>query len=251
MFIRPMRHRNVPRAVPWCPATGCLAALMLVACSSTNITTTDDVTWKAAKLPKPDQLVVYNFAASPDEVELSHGLIADVRALVDKEPRTAQEKAVGHSVADALAAKLVVALRDKGLPAVRAANVVEPGIRPLQVRGQLLSIDEGNPGARVIIGLGAGRSSVEARVQLYESLHGRADLLESMKADTKSGHMPGMAEMIGVGGLAGHVVTSTILSGVFSGVREKFAANVDALAGTMAKEIADKIEEYYRERGWL
>jgi hypothetical protein len=63
--------------------------------------------------------------------------------------------------------------------------------------------------------------------------------------------MPGMAEMIGVGGLAGHVVTSTILSGVFSGVREKFAANVDALAGTMAKEIADKIEEYYRERGWL
>jgi Domain of unknown function (DUF4410) len=251
MFTRSIQDPTVARNRAWRAPFSCLAAIMLVACSSTDITTDDDVKWKAAKLPKPDQLIVFDFAASPDEVKLAHGLLADVKKLVDKEPRTEQEKAIGHSVADALSEKLVEELRDKGLPAVRAAHVVEPGIRPLQVKGQLLSIDEGNPTARVVIGLGAGRSSVEARVQLYESLHGRVDLLETMKADTRSGRMPGMAEMIGVGGLAGHIVSSTILSGVFSGTREAVADNVDALAGTMAKKIAAKIEEYYRERGWL
>lgn len=229
-------------------AVALLAAVLLAGCASTEIKT-DDVSWKAE--PKPDQLIVFDFATSPDEVTLDHGLVADVRELVDREPRTAQEKKIGHSVANALAKALVNDLREKGLPAVRADDVVEPGVRPLQVKGQLLSIDEGNRTRRVIIGLGLGRSTVEARVQLYEAIRGRAQLLEQMTATTKSGRKPGMAEMIGVGALTGHIIASTVLSGGLSGASEALAANVDALSKTMAKKLADKIAEYYQERGWL
>lgn len=235
------------RLSPW-RAAAVLAVAALAGCASTEIKT-DDVSWKSE--PKPDQLIIFDFATSPDEVELDHGLIAEVRDLVDKEPRTAKEKQIGHAVANALAAELVTELRDKGLPAVREKNAIEPGIRPLQVKGQILSIDEGNRTRRVIIGLGVGRSTVEARVQLYEAVRGRAQLLEQMTATTKSGRKPGMAEMIGVGALTGHIITSTVLSGGLSGASEALSANVDALAKTMAKKVAAKIVEYYQERGWL
>lgn len=227
----------------------CAALIALGACSSTEITD-ERMNWKAGATPKPDQLIVFNFATSPDEVKLEHGLVADVRELVDREPRTAQEKKIGNAVANALAAKLVERLREDGLPAVRAMDVVEPGVRPLQVKGQLLSIDQGSRTRRVIIGLGLGRSSIEARVQLYESLRGRAELLESMTATTKSGRKPGMAEMIGVGAVTGHIITSAVLSGAASGASEALSANVDALAGTMAKKIADEIVALYKKHGW-
>lgn len=242
-------NTRVMRAVlPRWGAVAVLAALALAGCTSTEITT-DDVDRNAE--PRPDQLIVFNFATSPDEVTLDRGLIADVRDLLHREPRTAKEKQIGHAVADALATELVKELRAKGLPAVRAGDVVEPGIRPLQVRGQVLSIDEGNQTRRMIIGLGMGRSTVEARVQLFESVRGRADLLEQMTATTKSGRKPGMAEMIGVGALTGRIVTATILSGTASGVSEALLDNVDALAKSMAKKIAAKIVAFYQQRGWL
>jgi len=248
-----MAERSLQRVVSETHMLARKAALLLfvgllAGCASTEVTT-DEVSWKTE--PKPDQLIVFDFAAAPDEVQLDHGLVADVRELVDKEPRTAQEKKIGHSVANALADALVADLHKKGLPAVRAANVVEPGVHPLQVKGQILSVDEGNRTRRIIIGLGAGRSTVEARVQLYEALRGRAQLLEQMTATTKSGRKPGMAEMIGVGALTGHIITSTVLSGAASGASEALSANVDALAKTMAKKIADEIFEYYEKRGWL
>lgn len=38
--------------------------------------------------------------------------------------------------------------------------------KDLMVKGQLLSTDEGNRTERVVIGLGAGRTSVQANVQV-------------------------------------------------------------------------------------
>lgn len=232
------------------PLLFCALAVAMAACSSTDISN-KTVNQQAANSPKPDQLVVFNFATSPDEVKLEHGIVADVRELVSSTPRTEQEKQIGNSVANALAAKLVADLRDKGLPAVRAMDVMEAGVTPLQVKGQILSIDEGNRTRRVIIGLGLGRSTVEARIQLYEAIRGRAELLESMTAETRSGRKPGMAEMMGVGAVAGHLVTSTVLSAAASGASEVLSANVDALAGTMSKKITDEIVAYYEKRGWM
>ena len=226
-----------------------LLLLGLAACSSTKIQTEDSKA-DTANLPKPDQLVVFDFAISPDEVELNHGLIADVRNLVDKEPRTKEEKEIGRAVANALATKLVAQLREKGLPAVRAKNVVDPGVRPLQVKGQLLSVDEGNRASRVVIGLGVGRSSIEAHVQIYESVRGRAELLERMQAWTKSGRKPGMAESLGVGALTGHLLVAGLAGAGLSVAGEKLSANVDALAGNMAKKLAEQIVQFYEERGW-
>lgn len=133
---RSVRSSNLAPGAALARAMLVLAAMLVLgACASTEITD-ERMNSKAGDTPKPDQLIVFNFATSPDEVKLEHGLVADVRELVDREPRTAQEKKIGNAVANALATKLVAYLREDGLPAVRAMDVVEPRVTPLQVKGQ-------------------------------------------------------------------------------------------------------------------
>ena len=58
--------------------------------------------------------------------------------------RTQQEMQVGHQVADAIADKLVIEIRDLGLPAERGSAVPAGTQHAVLIKGQLVSIDEGN-----------------------------------------------------------------------------------------------------------
>src|SRR5438093_1342024 len=82
------------------------------------------------------------------------------------------------------------------------------------VKGQFVSIDEGNRTERVLIGLGAGRTGVQASVQVYEITPEGMRNVESLQADAKSSYKPGMALMMGAGGLAGNLLTSAVVSGI-------------------------------------
>jgi hypothetical protein len=48
-----------------------LAALLLASCGPTKVQTTEEY---AGKLPRPDRILVYDFAVSPDEVKHDTGL---------------------------------------------------------------------------------------------------------------------------------------------------------------------------------
>jgi hypothetical protein len=74
-------------------------------------------------------VIVHRFATSPGEVELDEGLSSEIEEALKAhrgDSRSAQELQVGHEVADALADKLVVEIRNLGLPAERG-NTVPPG----------------------------------------------------------------------------------------------------------------------------
>jgi hypothetical protein len=125
----------------------------------------------ATQLPRPDHILVYDFAVSPEEVKLDKGLSADLMRKYEAHEgtsRTADEIKVGHKVADALAEELAKKIRGYGLMAERAFGMPSAKGKVLMVKGELLSIDEGNRTERVAIGLGAGRTSVAANVQVYE-----------------------------------------------------------------------------------
>ncbi len=70
-------------------------------------------------------------------------------------------------VQDAIAQSLLDGIRQMGFAAERAlpGNAAQPS--DLLVRGEILQIDEGNRARRLAIGFGAGKSSVEASVQVY------------------------------------------------------------------------------------
>lgn len=89
-----------------------------------------------------------------------------------------------------------------------------------------MSIDEGNRTERVTIGLGAGRSDVRAQVQVYEVTPAGTRLVDTIEVDGKSGLTPGMAESMGVGGLAGHLLVATAVGAGVHVVSESMGTDV-------------------------
>ena len=89
-------------------------------CAPTNVKQQSET---LTQLPRPDHILVYDFAVTPQEVELDKGLSADLmqKYLEHKgTSRSAEEIKVGHKVADALAEELVNKIRSYGLMAERA-----------------------------------------------------------------------------------------------------------------------------------
>ena len=170
-----------------CRKRSALAGLaVLAACTSTQ----DEVETGDAVLPRPQIVVVDTFAASPDEVKLDEGLSTEIEQAVKERPAHLahqQEMEAGRQVADAIADKLVVEIRDMGLRAERGSALPAGTQNALLIKGQLVSIDEGNRTERVIVGLGAGRSDVRTQVQVYEVTPTGSRLIDTIEVDAKSG----------------------------------------------------------------
>ena len=233
---------------------GLLTFMMLAiaaGCAPTNVQQKQE---SVTQLPRPDRILVYDFAVSPDEVKLDTGLSAEIMQKYAEHKgasRTAEEIKVGHKVADALAAELVNKIRSYGLMAERAFGLPSGKGKILMVKGQLLSIDEGNRTERVAIGLGAGRSSVQANVQVYEMTAKGRQEVDTLRGTAKSGRKPGMGEMMGVGAIAGHLLTSTVVSGVLSGTSEIKFDTVEADGKRLADQIAQDLGKFFADQGWI
>jgi hypothetical protein len=207
-----------------------------------------------AQLPRPDAILVYDFAVSPDEVTLDKGLSAELMQKYEQHKgasRTAEEIKVGHKVADAVANELVKKIRSYGLWADRSFGYPSGTGKVLMVKGQFLSIDEGNRTERVAIGLGAGRTSVQANVQVYELTPQGMQQVDTLRGEAKSGYKPGMAEMMGVGAVAGHLLMSTAVSGAIAGATEMTTATVEADGKRLADKIAADLGNFFVNQGWI
>jgi hypothetical protein len=229
-----------------------LALLVMAGCGPASVQTVGPAS--GARLPKPDRILVYDFAVTPEEVKLDTGISAEVQQLVQQHQgtsRTAEEIKIGHAVAAAVAAELVKELQNYGFWVQRELGLPTGPGKILLIKGQFVSIDEGNRTERVLIGFGTGRTSVTAHVQLYEITPEGKRLVEKLQADAKSGYKPGMGVMMGVGGIAGHLLTSAVVSGVMTGASEFKFGTVEADGQKMAKQIAKNLGQFFVTQGWI
>ena len=233
--------------------TLCVAVMIvLTACGRTRVTTSGDLSGGGGS-PSPRHIVVIDFASDPEDVVLDRGVIPKAQQAMSPRTRTEQEREVGRKLSWKMSEELVEELRARGLGARRSVEPreeVSPG--SLVVTGQFLSIDQGNQTARVVIGLGAGRSRVLAAVQIYQANPEGLAPIERLVGDARSGFKPGVAETMGVGlGVAGASVAGAAATGgsVAAG-SETFLAGADADVRRMAKELAKQIEGIYAKRGW-
>ena len=226
----------------------CVLALF-AGCASTNVTSDSQY---MGFLPKPAQVMVYNFAVSPDEVVLESGISADIQDLINKNQtsRTDQERAIGRQVADALANHLVTEIQALGLPASRVSDA-PAAANTLAVKGQFISINEGDQAERVVIGLGLGRTDVRTMTQVYDNRSGTNMLVTQFGINAESGAKPGAAETMGVGAVTGHLLVSAVVSSGVAVGSEAFSANVDADAARTAKKIAAQLKDFFLTQGWI
>jgi hypothetical protein len=233
---------------PYSRIVTCLFALVVIAgCASTEVS--DRKILVDEKLPRPDRIWVYDFAATPADVPAESALAG--QPVEHPTPQTAEQIATGRQVGEQIALQLVDEIRGMGLPAVRASSRTTPQVNDIVIRGYLLSVDEGSATKRVTIGFGSGSSELKVAVEGYQMTAQGLRKLGSGSADSTGAKMPGGAlgvvGLIATGNPAGLIVSGGMKAyGEYSG-----SAKIEGRAKETAKEIAKQIRPRFEKQGWI
>ena len=231
-------------------ARGALVGLALAAVAGCARTSVQDVQVRATGLPKPQMIVVHDFAVSPGGVALDTAIGARLMDMASSTPESAEQLKVGQAVAAVVTENLVKEIRKFGIPAEPAATAASVAGPSLSIEGQFLSVDQGNRLRRMVVGFGAGASEVRTLVQVYETTPEGRRLVEDFYTTVKSSRKPGLGPMVGVGAAAGRAVTSAAVSaGV--GVATSFSQTVEGDGKHTAEEIAKVLKKFFVEQGWI
>jgi len=220
-----------------------LVLVILGGCATAKVNQTKKTT---GSLPRPDMVIVNDFAVTSAEVKLDQGVMAKVMRNSNSRSVSEEENKVGHMVTNKLSDVLVEELRTRGIKATRAGSQVRPSSTTLMLTGQFITIDEGNQTTRVWVGFGLGGSELRTRIQAIQG----GQLIAEAETMTKSSLKPGMLTSLGAGGAAS-AAAPIVIGAVTTGVNETFLATVEADAKRTAKEVAKKVEKAYKKRGWL
>jgi len=235
-------RRNIVTTVP------CLLAMVVVtACASSRITGRDELV--TGKVPRPNQIFVYDFAATADEIPDESALAG--QPFEHPTPQTDAEIAEGRKLGAEIAAELAEQIRNMGMPAEEVTTGAKPQINDLVIRGYLLSIYEGSMVKRVGIGFGAGASELKTAVEGFQMTAHGLRKLGSGSVDAGGNKTPGaalgVAALIATANPAGLIISTGMkVYGEASG-----SAEVEGRAKQTGKEIADVIKKRFQEQGWI
>jgi len=205
--------------------------------------------YKGGKLPRPNHIWVYDFAATPAEVPANSALAG--KPVEHPTPQTPEQIATGRQVGEQIAAQLVEEFRGMGLPAMRGSSGTKPEINDLVIRGYLLSIDEGDATKRVAVGFGSGASHLSVAAEGFQMTAQGLRKLGGGKGQSGGGKTPGgavgVAGMIATGNPVGLIVGGGVKAyGEYSG-----SAKIEGRAKETAKLIAETVKPKFQEQGWI
>jgi hypothetical protein len=224
-----------------------VALLALAGCAKTQLS--DRQEYAGGKLPRPEHILVYDFAATAADLSDDSALAG--RISEHDTPQTAEQIETGRKVGAEIAAHLVAEIRAMGMPAERASAVSQAKVNDLVIRGYLLSVKKGDALERVAIGLGAGASELRATVEAFQMTATGLRKLGGGELDAGGGKAPGAA--VGAAVLiATHNPLGLIVStGVKAYGEESGKSTIEGRADQTAKEIADQLKKKFEEQGWI
>jgi len=242
-------HSIAPPASRLATILTCFLAMVVASGCATKKLETERLV--SESLPRPGQILVYDFADSPAEVPSDSTITHEFS--VDPAVQTAEQSAVTHELGSRIAARLVTQLQALGLPARQVAIGTPPSTvaNDILIRGTLLSIKEGSAAKRVVIGFGYGASELHAAVEVLQVTPEGLRKLESGTGRFGGAKKPGAAA--GAVGLAaaGHPAGLIVSSGVGLYGELRGSSKIEARANAAAKEIGKVLEERAREHGWI
>ena len=228
-------------------AAGVLS-LLAAGCASSSIQQQQSTAY-AEQLPRPARVVIYDFAGSardvpPDSVIVPYYREPDV-------PQTREEAELGRRLARLVTDNLVRELNRSGIFALPADAAPVLHVGDAIVRGEFVTVNEGNRLARVLVGFGVGSAELQTLVEAYAVTANGLRPLGSAQIESAGGRMPGMLLPVGMGAAAGRAATSAAVSGGMNLAQEAGPESIEAAARRTAGRIAELIVDAYRTRGWL
>ncbi len=224
-----------------------LAFAVVTACARVS---TQSGNVQVVGLPRPQRIVVHDFAVSPAAVSRDTAIGARLMELAKSTPEAEERAKIGQAVARVVTESLVKEISQLGIPAVAAVNAGPVAGPSLAIEGQFLTVEEGNRLRRMVVGFGAGASEVRALVQIYETTNDSRRLVEDFYTTVKSSRKPGMGPMVGAGAAAGRVVESAAASGGV-GILSEHSQTVEGDAVRTAEAITKMLRKFFAEQGWI
>jgi len=226
-------------------AFGALLICFVAACGQTGIRRAALV--RETNLPRPSRILVYDFAVSEQEVREYQGIMRQQPAIKDAAVR---ERLLAQEVKDALADELVDQLRPLGFVVERVARGATATANDLVIDGQFMTVDEGNPLRRLVVGFGTGASAVHTSVQVYQAPDARK--LMDFTTESDSGKMPGAATTMGAGAVAAGGVTAgmVVANAAISGVKT-YKSDIARMAAASGDQAARYLSEFFAKQGWI
>ncbi|SDY26421.1 DUF4410 domain-containing protein [Nitrosomonas sp. Nm33] len=200
---------------------------------------------------KPEEVLIYDFAVNLEDVNQNSALFAKIDRRFIGSDQTAEQIQIGREVADALAAELMAKIAAMGFNPVRATTNKPIGKNAIMITGEFIDIDEGHRLQRTVIGLGAGKSSLNSRVRVLAQGDSGIEELIAFDAHSESGSMPGAA-MLGSAGVAAGAGTAAVVSAnVALGAGKAYKSASVQQAKGMAGKIAVELAKYFASQGWI
>src|SRR6185503_13878494 len=168
-----------------------MAVLILSAAGCASTKTYNQQRVETGKIPRPNQIWVYDFVATPADIPRDSQL-AQTYTIVAS-PQTAEQIQLGRELGGKIADRLVQEIRDMGMPASRAFTTATTTTQPndIVVRGYLTSIDKGSTAGRMAIGFGAGASELQTVVEGLQVTPQGLRMIGSATVEAKGAKTPG------------------------------------------------------------
>jgi hypothetical protein len=227
--------------------TSLLVLFLAIGCASTKVS--DRERYSAGKLPRPAQIIVYDFVTTPAGIAPDSALIGQTAAPAT--PPTAEQVELEKQLGMQMAEELATNIRGMGLSAARASSQTVAQVNDIMIRGYLLSVDEGSQLKRVTLGFGSGSSELKTLVEGYQMTASGPRKLGQGSIDAGGGKVPGGA--LGVAALlvTHNPVGLAVQAGVQGYGEYSGSAKIQGRAKQTAKEIADQLQIRFKEEGWI
>jgi len=230
------------RAAPW------LFVLLVVAgCASTKVT--ERQAYTGEKLARPDRIIVYDFAATPDEVPAESALAAASPDATT--PQTAKDIEEGRKLGAEVARQLVVDLQNMGLPAVQAVGQPPPRVGDIVIKGSFVTVQEGSAGKRVLLGFGSGASDLKTVVEGYQMTAQGLRKLGGGEVNSGGNKMPGMVAPLAVAAATANPLGLVVVGGMKAYGEVSGSSTVEGRAKATADEIAAQLKVAAQKQGWI
>ena len=222
------------------PLFGCLIALAVAGCANTGDQTPQ--TSAGGALSRPKTVLIYDFVFSPDV------------AVVDREFTARLEREIGNlSVSNQLVAKrvnaeivatIITILHDEAGLNARPGIDDDPALKDtaLAVTGQLQAVDRGTRAQRTSVNFGGG---VVADITVSRVSEGTKTQLLTFTTQAQKG-----ATFTGPAAAAHSAAIKAVLAGE-SVPTQNLSPDVEAQARGFGRAVANKINAYAMQQGWV
>jgi uncharacterized protein DUF4410 len=223
---------------------------MLAGCASTTVT--QQTPMGSQGLPRPNQIWVYDFIASPADIPADSSIKGEVGA--PSKPMTAAQLETGRQLGALIAKDLVADINAMGLSAVEADPGSTPQVGDGVIRGYLVSVEGGGMGSavkRFAVGFGSGTAEMDTVVEGFAVTPQGWRKLGSGTLSSSGNKAPGMAMPAAVALATGSPVGLIVVGGLKVYGEASGRNSLESRAKATSDAIAEQLKIRFQDRGWI